>query len=182
MKRVKAKEKNMSKFQGGIAVAGFKIPGRVINLDQARVRHGDKADHMVRMLAVGDPLADGVIVEMDALGKEGRRILNAALADGLESLSERPPAITALLQQLETMPEWVDRDTLGRGEVATLSVSPFWYALCAIPSALVHTYPSPPTASLLTQTGRLTTLAPPPFPETPTSPAHAPLPAGLPPP
>jgi len=157
---VKAKEKNMSKFQGGIAVAGFKIPGRVINLDQARVRHGDKADHMVRMLAVGDPLADGVIVEMDALGKEGRRILNAALADGLESLSERPPAITALLQQLETMPEWVDRDTLGRGEVATLSVSPFWYALCAIPSALVHTYASPAIARLLTQTGRLTTMAP----------------------
>jgi hypothetical protein len=49
---------------------GSEIPGRVINLDQARVRHGNKADHMVRMLAVGDPLADAVIVEMDALGKE----------------------------------------------------------------------------------------------------------------
>jgi hypothetical protein len=34
-------------------------------------------------------------------GKEARRILNAGLADGLESLTERPPAITALLQQLE---------------------------------------------------------------------------------
>jgi hypothetical protein len=77
---------------------GSEIPGRVINLDQARVRHGDKADHMVRMLAVGDPLADAVIVEMDALGEEGRRILNAGLADGLESLTERPPAITALLR------------------------------------------------------------------------------------
>src|SRR5260370_31029142 len=179
MKRVKAKEKNMSKFQGGIAVAGFKIPGRVINLDQARVRHGDKADHMVRMLAVGDPVADGVIVEMDALGKEGRRILNAALADGLESLSERPPAITALLQQLETMPEWVDRDTLGRGEVATLSVSPFWYALCAIPSALVHTYASPAIARLLTQTGRLTTMAPRRLAETGMWAGQATVPGGL---
>src|SRR5882757_5433685 len=71
---------------------GSEIPGRVINLDQARVRHGDKADHMVRMLAVGDPLADAVIFEMDALGKEGRRILNAGLADGVDSLTERPPA------------------------------------------------------------------------------------------
>jgi hypothetical protein len=26
---------------------GSKIPGRVINLDQARARHGDKADYMV---------------------------------------------------------------------------------------------------------------------------------------
>src|SRR3984893_10414827 len=101
---------------------GSEIPGRVINLDQARVRHGDKADHMVRMLAVGDPLADAVIVEMDALGKEGRLILNAGVAVGLESLTEPPPAITALLQQ--TMPAWVDPDMLGRGEVAAMSVSP----------------------------------------------------------
>src|SRR5438270_676860 len=137
-----------------------KVPGRVINLDQARVRHGNKADHMVRMLAVGDPLADAVIVEMDALGRDGRHILNAGLADGLESLTERPPAITALLRQLETMPAWVDPDMLGRGEVVALSVSPFWYLLCAIPSALVHTYASPAIARLLTQTGRLTTIAP----------------------
>jgi hypothetical protein len=123
----------------------------VINLDQARARHGDKADYMVRMLAVGDPPADAVIVEMDALGKEGRRILNAGIADGLENLTERPPAITALLQQLETIPAWVAPDMLGRGEVASLSVSPLWYELSAIGSALVHTYASPAIAKLLTQ-------------------------------
>src|SRR5260370_9639837 len=89
-----------------------RIPGRVINLDQARVRHGDKADHMVRMLVVGDPLADAVIVEMDALGKEARRILNAGLADGLGTLTERPPAITALLKQLKAMPPGVHPDIL----------------------------------------------------------------------
>src|ERR1700738_1586324 len=108
---------------------GSRIPGRVIHLDQARARHGDKADHMVRMLAVGDPLADAVIVEMDALGKEGRLILNAGLADGLESLTERPPAITALLQHLETLPAWGDTDMLGRGEVAAMSVAPLWHDL-----------------------------------------------------
>src|SRR6266481_1771001 len=158
---------------------GLKVPGRVINLDQARVQHGGKAGHMVRMLAVGDPLADAVIVEMDALGKEGRGILNASLADGLESLTERPPAITALLQQLETMPAWVESDMLGRGEVATLSVSPFWYALCAIPSALVHTYASPAIARLLTQTGRLTTMAPRRLAETGMWAGQATVPGGL---
>jgi hypothetical protein len=61
---------------------------------------------------------------MDALGKEGRRILNSGLADGLEGLTERPPAITALLQQLETMPAWVTPDMLGRGALAPVSVSP----------------------------------------------------------
>src|SRR5712664_3960194 len=134
---------------------------------------------MVRMLAVGDPLADAVIVEMDPLGKEGRGILNAGLADGLESLTERPPAITALLLQLETMHEWVDRDMLGRGEVAALSVSSFWYVLCAIPSALVHTYASPAIARLLTQTGRLTTMAPRRLAETGMWAGQATMPGGL---
>jgi hypothetical protein len=157
----------------------LEIPGRVINLDQARVRHGDKADHMVRMLAVGDPLADAVIVEMDALGKEGRDILNVGLADGLESLTARPPAITALLQQLETMPAWVDPDMLGRGEVAALSVSPLWYELSAIGSALVHTYASPAIARLLTQTGRLTTMAPRRLAETGMWAGQATMPRGL---
>jgi hypothetical protein len=32
-----------------LAHQGSKIPGRVINLNQARVRHGDKADHMVAL-------------------------------------------------------------------------------------------------------------------------------------
>jgi hypothetical protein len=65
-----------------------------------------------------------------------------------------------LLQQLEAMPAWVDPDMLGRGEVASLSVSPLWYELSAIGSALVHTYSSPAIARLLTKTGRLTTIAP----------------------
>src|SRR5260370_39642727 len=56
---------------------GLKIPGRVINLDQARVQHGDKADHMVRMLAVGDPPADAVIGQVDAVGKGGPGNLRA---------------------------------------------------------------------------------------------------------
>jgi hypothetical protein len=92
---------NSGAHEGAHTNQGSEIPGRVINLGQARARHGDKADSMVRMLSVGDPLADAVIVEMDALGKEGRRILNAGLADGLENLTERSPAIAALLQQLE---------------------------------------------------------------------------------
>jgi len=158
---------------------GVDVPGRVINLDRARGRHGDKADHMVTMLAVGDQLADEVIVELDALGQEGRRILNAGLADGLESLTERPPAITALLRQLEEMPGWVDPDMLGRGEVAALSIPGLWYALSAIPSALVHTYSSPAIARLLTQTGRLTTMASRRLAETGMWAGQATLPGGL---
>ena len=126
---------------------GFRIPGRVINLDQARVRHGDKADHMVRMLAVGDPLADAVIVEMDALGEEGRRILNAGLADGLGRLTDRPPAITALLQQLETMPAWVDPDMLGRGESRRCRYRRFGMYYPPSPALWCTRTPRPPSPS-----------------------------------
>nr|WP_170134275.1 oxygenase MpaB family protein [Murinocardiopsis flavida] len=115
---------------------------------------------MVALLSVGDPLADAVIAEMDTLGKEGRRILNAGLADGLASLTERPPAITALLRQLETVPEWVNPDMLRQGEVSLLSIPMMWFELSAITSALVHTYSSPAIARLLVQTGRLTSMAP----------------------
>jgi hypothetical protein len=68
---------------------------------------------------------------------------------------------------------------LGRGEVAALSVSPFWYVLSAIPSALVHTYASPAIARLLTQTGRLTTMAPRRLAETAMWAGQATMPGGL---
>src|SRR5260370_1564836 len=68
---------------------------------------------------------------------------------------------------------------LGRGEVAALSVSPFWYVLCAIPSALVHTYTSTAIARLLTQTGRLTTMAPRRLAETGMWAGQATMPGGL---
>jgi hypothetical protein len=84
-----------------------------------------------------------------------------------------------LLQQLETMPAWVHPDMLGRGEVAALSVSPLWYELCAIGSALVHTYASPAIARLLTQTGRLTTVAPRRLAETGIWAGQATMPSGL---
>ncbi len=155
------------------------IPGRVVNLDQARERHGDRADRMLRLLAVGDPLADAVILELDALGKEGRETLNAGLADGLASLTECPPAITALLRQLETLPAWLDPDILPRGDVSALSIPGLWFKLSAITSALVHTYSSPAIAKLLTQTGRLTSMAPRRLVETSMWAGQATMPGGL---
>ncbi|MCA2226933.1 oxygenase MpaB family protein [Nonomuraea aurantiaca] len=136
------------------------IPERVVNLDEARHRHGAMADHAAQLVMAGDPLADAVIAELDQLGKEGRRILNRGLAEGLAGLGEEPPrAIEALLRQLETVPSWVDPALLDRGEVALLSVPQPWFEICAISSALVHTYVSPAIARLLAQTGQLTKMA-----------------------
>ncbi|MEZ0075487.1 oxygenase MpaB family protein [Planotetraspora sp. GP83] len=137
-----------------------RLPGRVVNFDAVRAVHGEKADDMVKKLDVGDPLADAVIAELDRLGKEGRKILNAGLADGLGSLENPPPAIAALLRQLETVPRWADQEMLKRGEVMFLSINPVSAALAGVGSALVHTYASPAIAKLLVRTGQLTTMAP----------------------
>ncbi|GAA3804074.1 oxygenase MpaB family protein [Streptomyces phyllanthi] len=137
------------------------IPERVVNLEEARRRFGAKADHMAEMAMAGDPLADAVIAELDELGKEGRRILNTGLAEGLAQLSEEPPkGIKAFLEQLEAVPSWVDPAMVDRGEVATQSVPPLWFELSMIAAALTHTYSSPAIARLLVQTGQLTKMAP----------------------
>ncbi|OJT20668.1 hypothetical protein BO221_30545 [Archangium sp. Cb G35] len=133
--------------------------GRLVNFEAARARHGEKADFMARMLAVGDPLADAVIAELDSLGQAGRQLLNAGLTDGLDSLKDPPPAIAALLRQLETVPEWVDREALVQGDVVSQSIPPLWSNLAFSAGSLVHTYSSPAIARLLVQTGQLSTMA-----------------------
>ncbi|MEN3267507.1 oxygenase MpaB family protein [Pseudonocardia sp.] len=135
-------------------------PERLINFEDARSRHGAKADFMAEMLHVGDPLADAVIVEMDQLGKEARQFINTGLAAGLDSLTDPPPAIAAWLRHLETVPARVDRAALKAGEVGYLSVNPLWAALAEVSSKLSDVYASPPIAKLLVQTGPLATMAP----------------------
>jgi len=161
------------------AAQDIEFPHRLVNLEATRARHGDKADFMARMLAVGDPLADAVIVELDELGKEGRRVLNAGLANGLDSLENPPPTIAALLRQLETVPAWVDHEALLRGDEASLSIPPLWSNMAFSVGALVHTYSSPSIARLLVQSGRLTTLAPRRLLETGIWRIHSVLPGGL---
>jgi hypothetical protein len=132
----------------------------LINFEEARSRHGAVTDLMAEMLYVADPLADAVIVEMDRLGKEARRFINAGLADGVGSLTDPPPAISAWLRALETVPDWIDLAALEAGEAGYLSVNPLWANLAEVSSKLSDVYASPPIAKLLVQTGQLATMAP----------------------
>ncbi|MCC9306819.1 DUF2236 domain-containing protein [Kitasatospora sp. RB6PN24] len=135
------------------------LPERLVNFEAAKAAHGERAEHMARMLTVGDPLADAVTAELDALGKDGRRLLNQGLADGLSTLGDPPPAIGALLQQLETLPDWVDREALAAGDRVAHLVPPLWNTLAFSAGSLSHTYSSPSIARLLVQTGQLDTMA-----------------------
>lgn len=155
------------------------VPERVVGLDAARTRHGDRADLMVGMLRVGDPLADAVIAEFDGLGGSARAALQRGLAEGRASVPDAPPAVDALLAHAEAVPDWVSPRLLDEGDRTSLAVPFLWRGLAFSVGSLVHTYSSPSIARLLVGTGRLTSTAPRRLAETGRWNASTVLPGGL---
>lgn len=158
---------------------GSLVPERIVDFDSARNRHGDRADFMVRMLQVGDPLADAVIAEFDELGRSARTLLQRGLTEGRASVPGAPPAVDALLAHAETVPGWVSPELLDDGDRTSLAVPPHWRSLAFSGGSLAHTYSSPAIARLLVGTGRLTSTAPRRLAETGLWNASAILPGGL---
>jgi len=142
---------------GGDATKGSPaLPSRRKNSNVTFARDDGKIDLLARMLRQGDALADAVIAELRVVGAKGRNLLEAGLRNGLATLKEVPPAIEALLRQLETIPEWVEPGILQRPLVAYLSIEPLWKNLIALTfGSLFHTYSSPAIARVLVGTGRL---------------------------
>lgn len=67
----------------------------------------------------GDPVAERFVAEV-FFGKEyghaaGRRMLEQALDDGIESIPDAPESMKALFAELETVPDWVDRALVEEG-------------------------------------------------------------------
>lgn len=158
---------------------GSLMPERIVDLDSARDRHGDRANFMVRMMQVGDPLADAVIVEFDELGRSARAALQRGLAEGRANVPDAPPAVAALLAHAETVPHWVSPELLDEGDRTSLAVPPHWRSLAFSGGSLAHTYSSPAIARLLVGTGRLTSTAPRRLAETGLWNASSILPGGL---
>ncbi|MFF7549642.1 oxygenase MpaB family protein [Streptomyces canus] len=108
-----------------------------------------------RSLHVGDPLADAVIAEMDALGASARGLFNEGLEKGLSSLQDVPPAIAALLREVQTVPDWVDAGKLAKGETGYLSVEVQWTQIALALGSLLPEYSTPRIAGVLVGTRRL---------------------------
>ncbi|MEU6198569.1 oxygenase MpaB family protein [Streptomyces sp. NPDC047061] len=111
-----------------------------------------------RSLHVGDPLADAVIAEMDELGAPARGTFNEGLEKGLASLQDVPPAIAALLAEVQAVPDWVDAEKLARGETGYLSVEVQWTQIALALGSLLPEYSTPRIAGVLAGTGRLVTI------------------------
>ncbi len=64
----------------------------------------------------GDALMDAVVVWMEETGMDvARPLLLQAIDQGIASLNDPPNCLVALFAQVDTPPDWLDRDKLERG-------------------------------------------------------------------
>jgi hypothetical protein len=100
----------------------MKIPQRMVNRREARQRFGDLVDRMGHWLRQGDPLADELIAATRGWSR-GRllRAIDTAVCQGTDAVDEAPDELYALMEQVETVPAWVDRERIDHGAEFFLS-------------------------------------------------------------
>jgi ER-bound oxygenase mpaB/B'/Rubber oxygenase, catalytic domain len=70
-------------------------------------------------LTVGDEPMDRLVEWMSSTGMEQTRpLFDRALAEGIANVPEAPEPLREFFVQIETLPDWVDRDKLRRGQRA----------------------------------------------------------------
>jgi hypothetical protein len=96
-------------------------PTRYVNLDEARLRHGDRVDRFGAFLTQGDPLADAAVEALSPLPRPARdALVDRCLSLGVAHVPEAPPALVALFRSLEHVPVWVEFERVDRGGRAFL--------------------------------------------------------------
>ncbi len=114
-----------------------------------------RADLVGCALVTGDPLADAAVVEIHS-GQPGvNAALNAGVRHGLESLTDAPPAVAALLASTQTRPASVDDELVDHGSTPFFSAPTPVHMVSLSAGALVRAYESPSIATVLATTGRL---------------------------
>jgi hypothetical protein len=97
------------------------FPTRYVNLESARLSHGERVDRFGAFLTKADPLADAAVGALSSLPREERdALVDRCLSLGIAHVPEAPPAVVALFESLEHVPFWVDFDRVDRGGRAFL--------------------------------------------------------------
>ena len=94
---------------------GMRLMRRVFRLLYGTDPHptAGQMEAIKHAMQAGDPLADGVVALYRSLpGGQGRRLLEQALEQGVESLDNPPQPLRDLFAQLDDEPIWLDRDKL----------------------------------------------------------------------
>lgn len=138
----------------------LQAPTSLINVESAKQRFGTpQVELLIELMYKGDPLADALIQETDALGVSAKEKMQRGIEGGLASLETPPPALQAFLESVERVPDWVVGERLKRGSDAYNSIGDVWITLSLGPGSLAHTYSSPSIANVLVKTGNLTKMA-----------------------
>jgi hypothetical protein len=135
---------------------GFGELARLRNRHRASEAFGDDVvDRLERAYRETDRLADDVAECFGRLpGRSGWEMLDLSLSDGIEAVPNPPEALITLMNQLTTIPEWVDWDMLERGAVAYMRPGVLT-GLALACAALAAGYRSGPGVKPLVRTGRL---------------------------
>jgi hypothetical protein len=111
---------------------------------------------MAWALGTGDSLADAVVEEIHGEGGHEQRIqLRDGIQNGLACLKNPTPAIGALLESVEAVPDWVDQDLIKRGPRPWFSTPAAVHLIALSAGSLIRVYMSPTIALVLSATGRL---------------------------
>jgi hypothetical protein len=116
----------------------------------------DRARLMAWALGAGDSLADAVVDEIHGEGGHERRTqLRDGIENGLATLKNPSPAIGALLESAETVPDWADPDLIRLGPRPWFSTPAAVHLIALSAGSLIRVYMSPTIALVLSETGRL---------------------------
>jgi hypothetical protein len=132
------------------------VPGRVVRLEDARRRFGDRVDRLIALLDQGDELADAAAEALTQLGSRREEVLSALLRG---EPADAPEAVRALIADAARVPFWADFERMNRGGRALLRTGIFGGFTLAFRS-LVLGYCSPAGNKPLVMSGRLTDQAP----------------------
>lgn len=135
-------------------------PTRYLETPSVRAIYGRRVDQLGDALSRTDPLADAVVLAFRELPRgAGWAQVERALTHGLASVEQPHPAISALFQQVETVPPWVDlADLDGAGDLL-MRAGQFGGLVLGL-SSLPYGYASPAGNKPLAFSGRLTEQAP----------------------
>ena len=127
----------------------------------AREAHGDEAvDRYLAHLRIGDPLADALVLHEEQRSPgPGDRLLHRAITQGVDALDDPPPVLTALFEELDHVPSWVDWQEMRHASgkiLRTGLLTGLAFAAYALPHAYLATANKPLafTGRLLRETAR----------------------------
>jgi hypothetical protein len=136
-------------------------PASVVNRAEICERFGTEALTLVLETAsTGDPPADAVMAELAGGAGPDKAVLDQGIRHRLASLASPPSSVRALLEQAESIPDWVAAEQIRRGAEAYLLSGALWLSIALGAGSLAHTYSAPTISRILMETGNLDVRAP----------------------